>query len=199
MFEQRKQLLEALLVTAQEPLSERQLMQLFESSECPTPQELKTLLHKLQEDCEHRGVELKEVGEGYRFQVKPEFSEAVRKFWASKPLKLSRALLETLSLIVYRQPITRAEIEMIRGVSECGPILKTLLEKEWVESVGRKEVPGRPFLYGTTPAFLSYFNLKSLDELPPYPDPSNHRMSAGEQHSNVETFQMNHAKEQATS
>ncbi|MBI4356920.1 MAG: SMC-Scp complex subunit ScpB [Gammaproteobacteria bacterium] len=179
MFERRKQLLEALLLTAQEPLSMKQLMQLFEVPACPTARELDELLTQLADECSDRGIELKEVGGGYRFQVKPVYSEAVRKFWASKPLKFSRALLETLSLVAYRQPITRAEIEIIRGVSDSSPLLKTLLEKEWIEVIGRREVPGRPLLYGTTATFLSHFNLKSLEELPPYPEKksSNHDTS----------------------
>lgn len=169
MFEP-KQLIEALLMTAQEPLSIRQLQQLFDPTACPTPSEIKDLLIALQATCEARGVELKEVAGGYRFQVKPAYAAAVSKFWTNKPVRYSKALLETLSLVAYRQPLTKAEIEAIRGVSDSSPLLKTLLEKEWVQVIGRKEVPGRPLLYGTTPTFLAHFNLKNLEELPPYPE-----------------------------
>ena len=121
----------------------------------------------LKKKSEHRGVELKKVASGYRYQVRQSLSVWVRRLWDEKPPRYSRALLETLALIAYKQPVTRGDIEQVRGVSVGQNIMRTLIEREWIRVVGQREVPGRPSMYGTTRAFLDYFNLKSLDELPP--------------------------------
>jgi len=121
---------------------------------------------ELQQECENRGVELKRVASGYRYQTRSDVQPWVARLWQEKPPRYSRALLETLALIVYRQPITRGQIEEVRGVSVSSHIIKTLLEREWIRIIGHKEAPGRPALYGSTRQFLDHFNLKSLDELP---------------------------------
>ncbi len=143
------------------------LMQLFKlDDEIPARDQIKAVIKTLQEECEGRGVELKRVASGYRYQTRSDVQPWVARLWQEKPPRYTRALLETLSLIVYRQPITRGEIEEVRGVGVSSQIIKTLLEREWVRVIGHKEVPGRPALYGSTKQFLDYFNLKSLDELP---------------------------------
>lgn len=144
-----------------------QIMDLFEGDDdAPEQEQVLQAIHGLMEDCAERGVELKEVSSGFRFQARQEFSQWVQRLWEEKPQRYSRALLETLSLIAYRQPITRAEIEEVRGVSVSSTIIKTLQEREWVRVVGHRDVPGKPAMYATTRDFLDYFNLKSLDELP---------------------------------
>ena len=164
-------LLEAILLAAAKPLTEEQLLNLFEEEERPSIDVLREALGDLQNACEMRGIELIEVASGYRFQVKQKWVPWVSKLWDEKPQKYSRALLETLALIAYRQPITRGEIEDIRGVAVSTSIFKTLLEdREWIRMVGHKEVPGRPALFATTKGFLDYFGLKSLQELPSLPD-----------------------------
>ncbi|HQZ87287.1 MAG TPA: SMC-Scp complex subunit ScpB [Gammaproteobacteria bacterium] len=164
-------LLEAILLAAAKPLTEEQLLNLFEEEERPSIDVLREALGDLQNACEMRGIELIEVASGYRFQVKQKWVPWVGKLWDEKPQKYSRALLETLALIAYRQPITRGEIEDIRGVAVSTSIFKTLLEdREWIRMVGHKEVPGRPALFATTKGFLDYFGLKSLQELPSLPD-----------------------------
>ena len=143
------------------------LMQLFKlDDEIPARDQIKAVIKTLQEECEGRGVELKRVASGYRYQTRSDVQPWVARLWQEKPPRYTRALLETLSLIVYRQPITRGEIEEVRGVGVSSQIIKTLLEREWVRVIGHKEVPGRPALDGSTKQFLDYFNLKSLDELP---------------------------------
>jgi segregation and condensation protein B len=132
----------------------------------PPRDQIQAVLEDIEADCEGRGFELKRTGSGYRFQVRNELSEWVSRLWEEKPKKYSRALLETLALIAYRQPITRGDIEEIRGVSVSSEIIKTLLEREWVRVVGHRDVPGRPALYATTKQFLDYFSLQSLEELP---------------------------------
>lgn len=127
---------------------------------------IKEIIENLQQDYTGRAMELKEVASGYRFQVRQEYADNVSKLWEERPAKYSRALLETLVLIAYRQPITRGEIEAIRGVSVSSHIIKTLVEREWVRVIGHRDVPGKPSIYGSTKEFLDYFNLKSLDELP---------------------------------
>lgn len=164
---QVKQIVEAALMAADTALNIDRLMQLFElDNEKPTREQIKKTITTLQQECEGRGVDLKRVASGYRYQTREEVQPWVARLWQEKPPRYSRALLETLSLIVYRQPITRGEIEEVRGVSVSSNIIKTLLEREWVRVVGHKEVPGRPALYGSTKQFLDYFNLKSLNELP---------------------------------
>ncbi|MEJ2465984.1 MAG: SMC-Scp complex subunit ScpB [Candidatus Thiodiazotropha sp.] len=164
--EKLKQIVEAALLAAGRPLSLDQLLALFEEREQPEKKELREVLTSLMEDYQGRGIEVVEVGSGFRIQVRAGLSSWVSRLWAERPPKYSRALLETLALIAYRQPITRGEIEDIRGVSVSSNIIKTLTEREWVRVVGHRDVPGKPALYATTKEFLDYFNLKSLNELP---------------------------------
>ena len=162
-----KKILEAVLLAADRSLTVAQLEALFElDDELPTRDEIRKALHDLGEDCAQRGCELKQVASGFRLQVRQEYAPWVGRLWEEKPPRYTRALLETIALIAYRQPITRGEIEEVRGVSVSSNIIKTLLEREWIKVLGHKDVPGKPALYGTTRAFLDYFNLKSLDELP---------------------------------
>ena len=165
-----KQIIEGLLMAAGKPLPMSKIAEVFEDPERPEPEELKAVLKEIEQDCEARGFELKQVASGYRFQVKQQFSEWVGKLWEEKPQRYSRALLETISIIAYRQPITRGEIEKIRGVAVSTNIIRTLMEREWVRVVGHRDVPGRPAMYATTREFLDYFNLTSLEELPPLAD-----------------------------
>ena len=166
-----KNILEAILLSADKPMDVRHLDALFEADEDrPTKDEIRAVLKSLQEDYEGRGIQLKEVASGYRMQVAEDNAQWVARLWEEKPPRYSRALLETLVLIAYRQPITRGEIEEIRGVSVSSHIVKTLMEREWIRVLGHREVPGRPALYGTTRAFLDYFSLKKLDDLPPLAD-----------------------------
>lgn len=160
------QIIEAALLAAGRPLTVAQLGELFEEHEKPTNDELRDALEAVASRCEGRGFELKQVASGYRFQVRESLSQWVGRLWHERPQKYSRALLETLSLIAYRQPITRGEIEEIRGVAVSSNIIKTLQERDWVRVVGHRDVPGRPAMYATTRAFLDYFNLRHLDQLP---------------------------------
>ena len=160
-------LLEALLLAAGKPMSIESLGELFEEAERPSPTQLRKALEVLDKSCKGRAFELKEVASGYRLQVRARFSPWVGRLWEERPQRYSRALLETLALIAYRQPITRGEIEDVRGVAVNSQIVKTLLEREWIRVVGHREVPGRPAMFATTRQFLDHFNLKSLDELPP--------------------------------
>jgi segregation and condensation protein B len=165
--EKIKNIIEAILLSAEHPMSVLQVEALFQGDlDCPSRDEIRKAFHELGEDYASRGFELKEVASGYRLQVKQEFAEWVGRLWEEKPARYSRALLETIALIAYRQPITRGEIEEVRGVSVSTNIIKTLIERDWVKVLGHKDVPGKPSLYGTTREFLDYFNLKSLDELP---------------------------------
>ena len=162
-----KNILEAVLLATDKTLTVIQLEGLFElDEERPTRDEIRQALHEMADDYETRGYELKQVASGFRLQVRQEFSTWVGRLWEERPARYTRALLETMSLIAYRQPITRGEIEEVRGVSVSSNIMKTLLERDWVKVLGHKDVPGKPSLYGTTKEFLDYFNLKSLDELP---------------------------------
>lgn len=161
-----KQIVEAALLAAARPLNVDELLNLFGDEERPERAELRASLQALQEEYTERGFELVEVASGYRMQVKTEFSPWVSRLWLERPSRYSRALLETLALIAYRQPITRGEIEDIRGVSVSSSIMRTLQERNWIRVVGHREVPGKPAMYGTTREFLDYFNLKSLDQLP---------------------------------
>ncbi len=161
-----KHIIEAALLVAEQPLTLMQLKQLFEDTADAAAIDVQAALVALAQDYESRGIELKQVATGYRIQARPALAPWLTKLNAEKPPKYSRAVLETLVLIAYRQPITRAEIEEIRGVSASSPIIKTLLDRNWVRVVGHREVPGRPALLATTPAFLDYFNLKTLEALP---------------------------------
>lgn len=160
-------ILEAALFSASEPLPVDKLCQLFEEDNRPSLGEIRTLLAELQTFYHDRAVELVEVASGYRFQVKSEYATFLQRLEEKKPARYSRAFLETLALIAYRQPVTRGEIEDVRGVSVNPNIIKNLLEREWIKIVGYRDVPGKPALFGTTKIFLDYFNLKSLSQLPP--------------------------------
>lgn len=163
---QLKNIIEGALLAAGRPLDVQHFEELFEEDARPERDDIRAALEEVAVDCAGRGFELKKVNSGYRFQVRQELSPWVNRLWEEKPQKYSRALLETLALIAYRQPITRGDIEEIRGVSVSSHIVKTLLEREWVRVVGHRDVPGRPSLYATTRQFLDYFNLSSLEELP---------------------------------
>ncbi len=160
-------LLEAFLLASGKPQSLERLAELFEEAERPSSAQLKKALDVLEKSCKGRAFELKEVASGYRLQVRERFAPWVGRLWEERPQRYSRALLETLALIAYRQPITRGEIEDIRGVAVNSQIVKTLLEREWIRAVGHRDVPGRPAMFATTRQFLDHFNLKNLDELPP--------------------------------
>ncbi|MDX1755595.1 MAG: SMC-Scp complex subunit ScpB [Marinobacter sp.] len=160
-------IVEAALLASGKPLSLDQLLDLFQDHERPARQVMEHVLAQLDASCEGRGFELKKVASGYRLQVREEYAPWVGRLFEEKPQRYSRALLETLALIAYRQPITRGEIEEIRGVTVSSNIVRTLLEREWVRVVGHRDVPGRPAMYATTRQFLDYFNMKSLDQLPP--------------------------------
>ncbi len=161
-----KPIIEAAILAAGQPLTIAQLSELFDEAERPSHTEVAQVLESLAADCAERGVELVEVASGFRYQVKSQVHAHVARLWTERQSKYSRALLETLSLIAYRQPITRGEIEAVRGVAVSTNIVKTLEEREWIRVIGHRDVPGRPALYGTTRAFLDYFGLKSLDQLP---------------------------------
>ena len=166
-IEQLKPIIEAALLAASQPLTVAQLGELFVEEDDVDREAIARALEALAGDCAGRGVELKEVASGFRYQVRQDVHPWVSRMWTERPSRYSRALLETLALIAYRQPITRPEIEQIRGVVVSSSIVKTLEEREWIRVVGHRDVPGKPALFGTTRAFLDYFNLKSLDELPP--------------------------------
>ena len=162
-----KNVLEAALMAVNEPLSVTRLLALFENDpEAPDRNAIKTALAELQELYKDRGIELKEIASGFRFQVRPDCAEWVNRLFDEKPQRYSRALMETLAIIAYRQPLTRGEIEEIRGVSVSSNIVRTLQEREWVRIVGHRDVPGKPELLATTKQFLDYFNLKRLSDLP---------------------------------
>ncbi|MGB5440432.1 MAG: SMC-Scp complex subunit ScpB [Gammaproteobacteria bacterium] len=161
-----KNILEAILLAAGRPLTLDQLLAMFAENERPERSQIREALELLQADYEPRGIALVQVGGGYRIQVRETMQPWVARLWEEKPARYSRALLETLSLIAYRQPITRGEIENVRGVAVSTSIIKTLLEREWIHVLGHRDVPGHPAMYGTTRKFLDYFSLKSLSELP---------------------------------
>jgi segregation and condensation protein B len=163
---QIKRIVEATLMCADEPLPIERLAKVFRRGEA-NRDDIRAALDELEQACAECGYELKRVASGYRFQVRQGLSEWVSRLWEERPPRYSRALMETLALIAYRQPVTRGDIEQVRGVAVSSNIIRTLLEREWVRVVGYKEVPGRPAMYGTTKAFLDYFNLESLVEMPP--------------------------------
>lgn len=162
-----RQIIEGLLLAAGRPLSVAALGQLFAEAGRPTPEQIREALDVISADCDGRGFELKEVASGFRFQVRKHLSPWMAGLSEERPQRYTRALLETLGLIAYRQPITRGDIEEIRGVAVSSTIIRTLLDREWVRIVGHRDVPGRPAMFATTRQFLDYFNLKSLQELPP--------------------------------
>jgi len=165
--QQLQKILEGVLLAASKPLPLDRLEALFTETERPAREHLLAALTAIDVDCTGKGYELKKVASGYRMQVRQELSEWVSRLWEEKPQRYSRALMETLSIIAYRQPITRGDIERIRGVAVSTQIVQTLLEHEWVRIVGYRDVPGRPAMYATTRQFLDYFNLNSLEQLPP--------------------------------
>ena len=158
-------IIEAALLASNNPVSMDKLLGLFPEESKPERQELRDALDALSEACAERGIELREVNSGYRLQVKEQYTPWVSKLWEERPPRYSRALLETLALIAYKQPIMRTEVEAIRGVDSVS-VLKTLLEKKLIRILGRKDVPGRPIVYGTTREFLQFFGLKNLSDLP---------------------------------
>ncbi len=164
--ERLKYILEAALLASERPLSFDTLMALFEDGERPERDAVRGALNGLMDDYKDRGVELREVASGYRIQIRPDYQRWVSRLWEERAPHYSRALMETLALVAYRQPVTRGEIEAVRGVSVSTNIIRTLRERDWIQVVGHRDVPGRPALYATTKLFLDYFNLKSLDNLP---------------------------------
>lgn len=161
-----QKVIEGAILAAGQPLTIARLLELFDVAVAPSKEDVLLALQNIVTECSERGYELKEVASGWRFQVREELAPWVNRLWDEKPQKYSRALLETLALIAYRQPLTRGDIEEIRGVAVSSHIMKTLMEREWVKVVGHRDVPGRPSLYATTRQFLDYFNLKNLEDLP---------------------------------
>ena len=162
------EILEALLLSASRPISIDDIVKVFEDPK-PSKDEIRNALNQIDQDCLTRGIELKKIASGYRLQVKQSLSQYIAKLWEEKPQKFSKATLETLSLIAYKQPITRGEIEEIRGVAVGTQLIRGLMERGWVKIVGQRDVPGRPSLYSTTKEFLDYFGLQHLRELPELP------------------------------
>ncbi|MEE8387479.1 MAG: SMC-Scp complex subunit ScpB [Acidiferrobacterales bacterium] len=162
-----KNILEAALLVAGKPLPLKRIAALFPKDSVPTNDELKQAISELEADYADRGVELKQVGKGYRFQSREKYSQWVSRLSEERPARYSRALLETLAIIAYRQPATRGDIEDVRGVSVSTDTIRTLLDREWIREVGHRDVPGKPALFGTAPGFLEHFNLTSLSDLPP--------------------------------
>ena len=163
------QIIEALLLSASRPLSIEEIEKVFVENQ-PSRDEIRKSLKEIEEDCFNRGIELKKVSTGFRLQVKQDLSNYVSKLWEERPQKFSKATLETLSLIAYKQPITRGEIEEVRGVTVGTQLMRGLMERGWVKIVGQRDVPGRPSLYATTKDFLDYFGLQHLRELPDLPE-----------------------------
>jgi segregation and condensation protein B len=165
-----KYFIEAALLAAGRPLNVDQLRGLFDGRMAPEKAEIRKAIAALNDDYEHRGIVVSEVASGFRMQIKSGMADRLGKLWEERPPRYSRALFETLALVAYRQPITRGEIEEVRGVSVSSNIIRTLLERDWVRVVGHRDVPGRPAMFGTTKGFLDYFGLKKLDDLPPLAD-----------------------------
>lgn len=165
-----KYFVEAALLAAGRPLSIDQLQSLFDGRTAPEKPEIRAAIAALGEDYEPRGIIVGEVASGFRLQIKSTMADRLQKLWEERPPRYSRALFETLALVAYRQPITRGEIEEVRGVSVSSNIIRTLMERDWVRVVGHRDVPGRPEMFGTTRGFLDYFGLKRLEDLPPLAD-----------------------------
>ena len=164
------QIIEALLLSASRPIDVQEIERVFDETERPSKDEIRYALNEIEEQCSNRGVELKKVSTGYRLQVRQDLSSYIAKLWEEKPPRFSKATLETLALIAYRQPITRGEIEEIRGVTIGTQLMRGLMDRGWVKIVGQRDVPGRPSLYSTTKEFLDYFGLQHLRELPDLPE-----------------------------
>jgi len=165
-----KYFIESALLAAGRPLNIDQIKNLFDENGAPEKPQLREAISSLAEEYAERGIEIAEVASGFRMQVRASMAERLQKLWEDKPPRYSRALFETLALIAYRQPMTRGEIEEVRGVSVSSNIVRSLLEREWIRIVGHRDVPGRPALFGTTKLFLDYFGLKKLEDLPPLAD-----------------------------
>jgi len=165
-----KHFIESALLAAGRPLNIDQLHSLFDDASAPKKAEIRQAISTLVDEYEDRGITIEEVASGFRVQIKASMAERMQKLWEDRPPRYSRAMFETLALIAYRQPMTRGEIEDIRGVSVSTNIVRTLLEREWIHVVGHRDVPGRPAMFGTTKLFLDYFGLKKLDDLPPLAD-----------------------------
>lgn len=161
-----KKIIEGALLAAGKSLDIKHIENLFDDEERPPRDQIKAALQEIEADTRDRGFALKQTASGYRFQVEQELAPWINRLWEEKPKRYSRAMLETLSLIAYRQPLTRGDIELVRGVAVSSDIIRTLLERDWIRVVGHRDVPGKPALYATTKRFLDYFNLKSLDHLP---------------------------------
>ena len=166
-------IIEALLFSSSRPLSEKEILSAFDHRNPPTSSEIKEALKSIEEKYSENSIELVKVASGYRLRIRQEFSAWVAKLWEAKPQKYSRALLETLALIAYKQPITRGEIEEVRGVSVSSQIIRTLLDRSWIKVVGHRDVPGRPALFSTTKDFLDDLNLSKLSDLPELPEIQN--------------------------
>ena len=165
-IQQLKKIIEAAVLTSEVPVSVEQLKSLFDENDKAQILDIERALLEMERDCDNRGVELRKIGGGYRYQSREELADLLRRLSEIRPRRYSRALMETLSIIAFRQPVTRGDIENIRGVSVSTEIMRTLLTNEWIEQAGYKQVPGRPALFKTTQKFLEYFNLESLDDLP---------------------------------
>jgi len=165
-----KHFIEAALLAAGRPVSLDQLKGLFDGRMAPEKADIRKAIATLNEEYEERGIVVAEVASGFRLQIKSAMADRLQKLWEERPPRYSRALFETLALVAYRQPITRGEIEEVRGVAVSSNIVRQLLEREWVRVVGHRDVPGRPAMFGTTKTFLDYFSLKKLDDLPPLAD-----------------------------
>jgi len=166
-------IIEALLFSSSRPLSEKEILSAFDLRSPPTSNEIKEALKSIEEKYSENSIELVKVASGYRLRIRQEYSSWVAKLWEAKPQKYSRALLETLALIAYKQPITRGEIEEVRGVSVSSQIIRTLLDRSWIKVVGHRDVPGRPALFSTTKDFLDDLNLSKLSDLPELPEIQN--------------------------
>ena len=166
-------IIEALLFSSSRPLSEKEILSAFDLRSPPTSNEIKEALKSIEEKYSENSIELIKVASGYRLRIRQEYSSWVAKLWEAKPQKYSRALLETLALIAYKQPITRGEIEEVRGVSVSSQIIRTLLDRSWIKVVGHRDVPGRPALFSTTKDFLDDLNLSKLSDLPELPEIQN--------------------------
>ncbi len=164
--QQLKLILQAVLTAAGGPLTAEELRKLFSRDERPEVKTIRDALKEMMTDYEEQAIELKQLASGYTLQIRADYAAYVGRLWEEAPPRYSRALLETISIIAYRQPVTRAEIENIRGVAVSTSMVRTLLEREWIKVIGHRDVPGKPAIYGTTKAFLDYFNLKNLQELP---------------------------------
>ncbi len=166
-------IIEALLFSSSRPLSEKEILSAFDQRSPPTSSEIKEALKSIEDKYSENSIELVKVASGYRLRIRQEYSSWVAKLWEAKPQKYSRALLETLALIAYKQPITRGEIEEVRGVSVSSQIIRTLLDRSWIKVVGHRDVPGRPALFSTTKDFLDDLNLSKLSDLPDLPEIQN--------------------------